>query len=260
MTRSLPAAVSVPTHDEEELVGACLSSIVHAADIALSAGALDRVVVLLAAHRCSDATALRARATLRHLPAGVDAVVVVDDGPGPVGVVRHRLAIRAASHPALAGRPDAWLFSTDADSQVPPDWITGLLDAARSGDADAVAGLVAVCDWEADDEARLAYEEILAAGMNAAGHTHVYAANLAVRRRAYDAVGGFPAARHGEERELLRALRAAGVRIATPHEPLVLTSGRAPGRADQGLGALLAHLTAHESIGLPPGEATAIAG
>ncbi|WP_168582998.1 glycosyltransferase [Gephyromycinifex aptenodytis] len=237
-------AVAIPAHEEAELISSCVHAVLRAIAHAQRVGAADRALVLVAAHRCTDETAARAREAMQRLPRQVAAIVVPDDGPGPVGAVRHRLVTRAAEHPWIT--PEAWVFSTDADSRVPTDWVTGLLAAAQHSRADAVAGLVALQGWHADEAARAAYERIVAAGIHGSSHDHAYAANLAVRLSAYTAVGGFPPAPHGEERELLQALRAAGHTVATPHAPIVLTSARMPGRADHGLGALLAALAERE--------------
>lgn len=238
--RAIDVAVAIPAHNEARLVDACLHDVLRAIAHAQHVGLVEHAVVLLAAHRCADETASRARGALRRLPRHVEALVVKDEKTGPVGAVRHRLITQAANYPWIT--PESWVFSTDADSRVPMHWITGMLAAARPRRADAVAGLVALHGWHADEAARSAYARIIAAGIAGSGHHHVYAANLAVRLAAYDAVGGFPPAVHGEERELLTALRAAGYRVATPHAPVVLTSARMPGRADHGLGALLAAL------------------
>lgn len=245
----IDVAVAIPAHDEAQLVSACLRAVVQAIAHAQRVGLVEHGVVLLAAHRCSDETQSRARRALRCLPRHIEALIVKDEKPGPVGAVRHRLVTHAARHRWIT--PKAWVFSTDADSRVPIQWITEMVAAARPKRADAVAGLVALHGWHADEAARLAYERIIAAGLEGSGHHHVYAANLAVRLAAYDAVGGFPPAQHGEEREMLTALRAAGYRIATPHAPVVLTSARMPGRADHGLGALLAALTEQQEHPLP---------
>lgn len=254
--------VAVPARNEADLITGCLHSVVRALAQARRSGVAGRVVVAVAAHRCSDATARLAAEVLGgSLPAscadaGTDGPtwaweVVVDEEPGPVGAVRDRLVRRALGHVAVAGRSGAWLLSTDADSRVPADWVTGLLSAAGVGGigealpADAVAGLVGVHRWAADPRARLAYDAIVRAGLeglDVGRHDHAYAANLAVRLTSYLDVGGFPHLPHGEDRGLLDALLAGGHRVVTPRAPVVATSGRSPGRAAGGLGALLARL------------------
>ena len=132
--------------------------------------------------------------------------------------------------------------NTDADSWVPPDWISATLSAMRAADAVAAAGLVEVVGWRAPASARRAYHALIEAGLHPWGHDHVYGANLAVRLDAYVTVGGFPARDHGEDHALVARLRSAAYRVATPRTPRVRTSGRTTGRCPDGLGALLGRL------------------
>lgn len=219
-------------------------SVAGAVEVARSAGWIGTARVAVMAHRCTDATAELALSTLRGVP-GVEAFVESSPDDMTVGRVRALAVERAARSWSPAGSPrDCWIFSTDADSVVPSDWIVGLLRAATSRGAAAVAGLVHLEDWVGPPAARAEYERIVTAGMNGEGHRHVYAANLAIRMDVYWEVGGFPSLPHGEEHGLVAAVRAAGRKVATPLEPRVITSGRMPGRASQGLGALLQRLDA----------------
>ena len=56
--------VAIPAHDEEALVASCLASVVRAVAHARRERVVDAARILLAAHRCSDGTAARARAAL----------------------------------------------------------------------------------------------------------------------------------------------------------------------------------------------------
>jgi hypothetical protein len=148
------------------------------------------------------------------------------------------------------GTPEAvWLFNTDADSRVPPEWITGMLRVAAREGSSAVAGLVEVADWHAHPQARHAYDVLVARGIQGSRHDHAYGANLAVRLDAHQAVGGFTARPHGEDRDLLHRLRAAGFGVATPLSPRVTTSGREEPRCPDGLGALLHRLSCEAGAG-----------
>ena len=149
------------------------------------------------------------------------------------------IAVRDLDAPRTVDLPRE-LLSTDADSRVPLDWVASLLGPAERDDAVAVTGMVELVDWAATPAAREAYARIIEAGLRDGDHhDHVYAANLAVRLDAYLAVGGFPSVRHGEEAGLLAALRAAGLPVTSTQASVVHTSGRMPGRAAEGLGALL---------------------
>ena len=234
--------IAIPAHDEERTLPRCLGHVLAAIEHARAEGAAAAATVAVAAHRCSDRTEQLARAILAAAP--VRAVVLTDPDSPTIADVR-----RAAVGAALTGVTDparTWLFNTDADSWVPPDWIPGLLAACRRAGAVGAAGMVEVEGWQASERAREAYAAIIAAGVHGSNHDHVYGANLAVRLDAYLAVGGFTAHRHGEDHDLVARLRATGHRVATPVVPRVITSGRLDPRCDQGLGALLRSLAARD--------------
>ncbi|MDN5763762.1 MAG: hypothetical protein L0H41_15775, partial [Microlunatus sp.] len=233
MTGPLDVLVAIPAHDEQESIGRCLDSVRAAVIIAQQAGVVGRARLAVAAHRCVDETVARVRQWLVEHP-GTDGLLVEDVDLKPVGAVRTELITTAMSaEPVLS--PGCWILSTDADSIVPPGWITGLLAAARSESADLVAGLADLDAWTAPEGARRVYAEIVDAGIVGRQHRHVYAANLAVSWRAFQAVGGFPAVAHGEEHGLAAAVRASGRRVVSPLGPRVRTSARMPGRAAEGL-------------------------
>lgn len=242
MSASVPAArvlVAIPARDEQQLLVRALESVLIAAD-RLRRQRDVRLTIGVAAHHCTDDTFAVAAQALTGAD-GIEAVVVRDRVSATVGEVRHRLVQRLAGWRWPSA--DTWLLSTDADSVVPPDWMTGLLRVAEREDAVAVAGMTELVDWSATRQSRAAYAAIIAAGLTEdGGHRHVYAANLAVRLDAYAAAGGFPAVASGEDHALVQAIRAAGGRVATPREPTVRTSGRMPGRAAHGLGSLLTTL------------------
>lgn len=241
-TGAVDVLVAIPARDEADRLAGCLESVRDAARAARAGGWIDRVRVAVVAHRCTDSTAAVAVSTINRWP-DVEPFVLELDEELMVGAVRTTLARRAVSaDPALA--PDRlWLFSTDADSAVPTDWISGHLNTADRAGADLVAGLVDLVDWRASRSALRSYRRMIADGLLPdGGHTHAYAANLAVRWIRFEQLGGFPALRHGEEAGLIKAARAAGLTVATPRQPTVRTSGRIPGRAQHGLSALLQQL------------------
>lgn len=258
--------VAIPAHDEEDLFPGCLDHVLAALRHARRAGSVDRAVVTVSAHRCTDRTAAVARQVLErqvltpqplgpgpsrgpHPGAAVEWIVLEDERSGTIAEVR-RAAVEAGARrledapgpTGVAAAAGTWLFNTDADSLVPPEWITHTLQVAARERAVAVAGLVEVTGWDPPPQVRQAYEAIVARGVHGSGHGHAYGANLAVRLDAYRAVGGFTPRRHGEDHELLRLLREAGFSVATPLAPRVATSGRVDPRCPDGLGALLRRL------------------
>ena len=87
-------------------------------------------------------------------------------------------------HPA-----SVWLATTDADTLVPPCWLTRQLRYAEGG-WDAVVGTVTVTDWRQYPAAvpPLFQERYRTGG---ATHPHVHGANLGFSAAAYLAAGGW---------------------------------------------------------------------
>jgi glycosyltransferase involved in cell wall biosynthesis len=234
VTAPAALAVVIPAHNEEALVGRCLTAVRRAL-----AGTGVPFSIVLVAHRCTDRTIEVARAVLT----GPGELVLVDDSPS-VATARAAgaaAAVRALPNPT-APSARCWLLSTDADSEVPPTWVADLRRHIDRGAA-AVAGLVQVHGWDgAPPAARDAYRAIVASGLRMTHHDHVYAANLAVRLDAYLDVGGWPDQVPGEDAALLAVLRERGWPVVCPTDVWVRTSGRRTARAPGGLGALLNRL------------------
>jgi hypothetical protein len=229
--------VAVPAHDEAERIERCLASVEVALRHAERAGTIGSGAIAVAVHRSTDATAALARAQLagrdRHL-------VTVTDEPASVGVVRTALVRDAV----LATGVPTWVFSTDADTEVPPTWVSDGLRLADDASADLVLGLVSLTDLAPDDPTRRAHDALVAAGVHPDGsHEHAYAANLLVGYATFAAVGGFPDRRHGEEHGLLAAVRRAGGSVLSTSRLVVGTSGRLDGRAAYGLHTVLTSLS-----------------
>ncbi|MEU3169548.1 hypothetical protein [Streptosporangium sp. NPDC006930] len=160
-----------------------------------------------------------------------------------------------------------WVATTDADTLVPPCWLSRQLRHAAQG-WEAVVGTVTVTDWSGyPPPFHLAYAQRYAAtqtsltresttptsGKNAAGakrgdgarwHPHVHGANLGVTAAAYLAVGGFGPVATGEDQALVGALEAAGRRVLRTTGVSVVTSARRDPRAPGGFGHFLARLEA----------------
>ncbi|GAB3307633.1 glycosyltransferase [Epidermidibacterium keratini] len=241
--------VSVPARNERDNLPKCLSAIATAAGVARQQRGIG-VALAVADHCSSDDTYAAAKIELSQYPE-LDWLVVRDDTSSTVGQVRARLVEAALEQWPATDGADRWLLTTDADSIVPPDWITGLLAHAQRTHADAVTGMAHL---DAPPPAGVAeeYRRIIESGVRGDEHDHVYGANLAVSLRAYREVGGFADVSSGEDRDLIRRLRIAGWAVSSTLNPAVVTSARHPGRATVGLGALLEriydrHAAPHQS-------------
>jgi hypothetical protein len=244
MSAPVDVLIAVPARDEATLIGRCLTSVLAAVRVARAADVVHRATVAVGAHRCRDETAALADRLLSDA-AEVASVVITDAEVAPVGAVRTKLVHRALAVTAL-DRTRSWLFSTDADSSVPADWMTTGLRLAHDSSAAMVVGLVDLAE-PVDHGLLLAHDRLIKAGIRPDGtHTHVYAANLAIRLDVFAEVGGFPSVLCGEEHALLARVEAAGHRVLRTTSWRVATSSRTKGRAVGGLGDLLGRLAADE--------------
>ncbi len=221
-------AVVVPARDEEASIGDTLRSILASLDVVGAAGldAADTVVVV-ACDSCTDATADRARDVLGRRG------VVIEDHWGSVG--RARAAGAAAALATLAPRhPErCWLANTDADTTVPPDWLSLQLALADEGWA-AALGIVRLAPTTlAGDDLARRFEDSYLSTVDGQ-HPHVHGANFGVHAQAYLAVGGWPHLAVSEDHALADRLAQGGWSIATAAHLVVTTSDRLVGRAPGG--------------------------
>lgn len=220
--------VAVPAHDEAALLPACLAAL-RRAGRRLGPKPVHIVVV---ADACSDQTAERAR------EAGATVVEIADRSVGAARAagMSHALELMPQMDPARV-----WLATTDADTLVPPTWLSRQLAHASHG-WDAILGTVTVTDWAGQPPG---LPTVFAAHYRygAGPHPHVHGANFGVRASAYLAAGGFSSLPTAEDHALLRALNAIGSAVMRATDITVETSGRRHGRAPAGFSHLLAALT-----------------
>jgi glycosyltransferase involved in cell wall biosynthesis len=238
MTRGVAhVAVVVPAHDEEELLPACLDALRRAADRLQAVSPATTVEIVVVLDQCTDGSAgIVARA------ADVRGLEIHERCVG---------AARSAGTREVLGRPRAprpdrvWVANTDADSEVPENWLSHQVRLAGSG-ADAVIGTVAVgrSEWGVRGERVRA---LWVAGYDdREGHPHVHGANLGVRGSALLRAGGFPAVTSGEDEALVAALAATTAPdaiVRTAAIP-VLTSARRDARCTSGFAGFLDDLEA----------------
>jgi len=216
--------VVVPARDEQELVERCLRSVIVAASSA-AAGAAEaavevvevvEVVVILVADGCSDRTV----AIARGVP-GVDVLVTPAVGVGAARELGARRAIAAGC---------SWIACTDADSEVPSDWLLEQLRLESLG-WDAMIGTVRpdFADLTPPEQ-----EHWLATHQPGHPNGHVHGANLGVRTASFVRVGGFRALPEHEDNDLVDRLRASGARLLPSDAVEVTTSGRRVGRTAGG--------------------------
>jgi len=241
-------AVVVPARDEAELIGRCLASIREArlllagraagvGSAADDAAGQDRdeevrVVTVVVADDCTDDTAA--------IAAAVPGVTVVETDLRSVGAARSEGARVAFARLAELGvAPDAvWLAATDADSAVPPAWLTSQLDLADREGADVVVGTVRPDFADLSDAQVAAW---LSRHTPGRPNGHVHGANLGLRATVYEAAGGFGELDLHEDVELVARARGAGAVVVASEAGEVLTSGRQVGRTRGGYAGYLAN-------------------
>ena len=227
-------AVVVPVRNEEALLERCVRGIDEAvARLAARAGPGVRAVTVLVLDGCDDGSSEIARRSGAR---------VLELDAANVGLARAagvRLALRELRGLARRTRveripPQAiWLAHTDADSQVPPEWLTHQLELAELG-WDVVLGRVRP---DLTDLPEALHRTPAAAA--AVDGEPIYGANLGVRASAYLATGGFRAATEHEDQHLVAALRRRGARVTASSATPVLTSGRVAGRTPGGYAGFL---------------------
>ena len=222
--------VVVPARDEERLIGRCLDALARsrAALHAQRPGLAVRVTVVL--DGCVDDTA-----GVVHRAEDVDALVVAELTPGgarAAGLQR----VAGLTPEGAAGR--VWVACTDADSVVPVGWLAGQVRCAEEGFVCRVGAV----HPELGPAERLLYQGWLARHEHLDGHGHVYGANLGFTLAAYQQAGGFAALACGEDVDLVKRLRGAGLPVRSTGEDPVRTSARRSSRVRGGFADYLASL------------------
>jgi glycosyltransferase involved in cell wall biosynthesis len=227
MTAAVAAAhVVIPAHREEELLGRQLRATQVAVAEAQREWPAVRCTVTVVLDACDDGT--------DEVVARFSDVTTVSVSDRCVGVARAR-GIARARRETPSRAEHTWIASTDADSAVPPHWLTTQLSLAARG-ADLVLGTV-VPEMEQLGFDR--YRRWWSRHHLSEGHPHVHGANLGFRLSAYDAVGGFRPLPVHEDVDLVHRLQGEGVPVVRTSTHPVLTSARLRGRTPAGFASYL---------------------
>jgi len=222
-------AILIPARDEEKLLPRCLRS-VQAARLRLPSGVTSDIVLV------SDSSSDKTQSIAEEILQGTG--LVLSTSAGVVGVAR-ALAAKAALERYNGPYRRCWLANTDADCEVPEDWLLDQLALAKRGFA-AVAGVVGVDSFA---EHGPSVEKLFRSTylIHSDGtHPHVHGANLGVRADAYLHAGGWMNLATAEDHDLWNRLKVAQHRSLSIATLKVVTSGRRLGRAPAGFAAALA--------------------
>lgn len=247
------ACVVVPGRNEETALSRCLDALSVQLDTQGRPLPEHHFEVVLLLNNCTDQSAEVARAWQVAHPA-LDLYVVERTLPpaeAHVGTAR-RLLMDTAWWRLQAAGDVASILSTDADTQVAPDWVARNLDALGQG-ADAVGGLICLVDedlcalpefvrncYKQDRRYAALVAELEHAldprpGDGSPRHLDHFGSSLACTRRAYAVAGGMPAISPLEDEAFVDRIRRANLFLR--HDPTVrvYTSARLDGRAAMGL-------------------------
>jgi glycosyl transferase family 2 len=249
--------VAIPVQDEEERLPACLRALARQRDRFGQSIPPTLVRVVLFANNCAD----RSASLARKLGAGLSLDVRVVEARLPPAVAHAGAARRAVMDLAEAwlveaGEEDGVILTTDADSQVAPNWIAENLAAFAAG-VEAVLGRI-----DLDEEGALlpealhrrgeledTYEKLLTELSWLLDpldhnpwphHATISGASLGVTRAAYCRAGRLPRVPLGEDKALIGLLSRQDARIRYCLTVHVITSGRTHGRAPGGVADTLA--------------------
>jgi hypothetical protein len=239
--------VVVPAHDEEELLGGCLTSIEYAVAELAHVPDAPRVAVTVVLDACLDGTA---SILAEHEAHGAHGAHGAQGAHGPyrvegvavefacVGRAREAGVARVAEIATGTAPERVWVAMTDADSQVPPDWLGAQLEMARRG--------IELFVGRAHPDGRDLTSGVLARWWELhrfPGRLPIHGANLGFTLAAHRRAGGFPPVREHEDVSFVRSAVAAGC-AWTQDGPWVRTSGRATGRTPGGFAGYVRTLAA----------------
>lgn len=223
--RTNAIGVVLPVHNEELRIASALSAI-RVAFHHPSVIDYDRYLVIVL-DSCDDGTAqIVKRWKRRHF---ADRCSVIESGSANVGVARQMGCASVLSEWESLDRDRIWIATTDADSEVPPDWLAVQL-ARHDAGYDLWAGRVTVRDWS-PRSARTASEWSLRYADEVAP---IHGANLGFNAGAYLEAGGFQPLPTGEDRALHGAIATRSHYVCHDRLAPVVTSARRHGRAPRG--------------------------
>lgn len=217
----------VPAANEQVRIAACLRSLRTArAHLHRTARRSIGVRIVVVLDSCEDDTAA--------IVAAHPDMEAIETQAGRVGVARATGAAHLLRRTGVAPR-ETWLANTDADSIVPPDWLSVAVAEADRG-ADLLLGTV-LPGPGLDAVTELAWRR---RHVLRDDHTHVHGANLGIRADAYLAVGGWAPVATGEDVRLAQRAAGAGhLRVVRRAASPVQTSTRRDGRAPRGFSSFL---------------------
>lgn len=250
----LQACVIVPARNEEELLPSALRALAEQKTLSGAPLSHELYEVVLLLNNTTDRSRQVAE-SFRRLYLTLRLHVAernFSKSKAHVGHARRLLMDEACRRLQTVSAANAAILSTDADSQVAPNWIARNQEELDAG-ADAVGGrvLIPACEKDLLDPATrdlYRYDHLYrrlvcwiedrfdseACDPWPRHHQH-FGASLAVRPQIYTAVGRLPPRRCLEDLAFYNALVRRDVRLRHSNKVTVFTSGRLVGRTRAGL-------------------------
>jgi hypothetical protein len=223
--RTAVIGIVLPVHNEELRISAALTALGSATEHPDALNRECRIAIVL--DSCDDKTAQAVR--LWRSPRFAEISDVIECRSANVGTARQMGCTALLSYWADLDPKSIWIATTDADSEVPVDWLAVQLSRHEAG-YDLWAGRVAVRDWSPRNAATARQWSLRYADEV----DPIHGANLGFNAGAYLDAGGFLPLRTGEDRALHLAVARQGASIYHDHLAPVVTSARRNGRAPMG--------------------------
>jgi Glycosyl transferase family 2 len=249
--------VAIPVKNEEERLPACLCALSQQRDRLGRPIPPKLIRIVVFTNNCTDRSASVARVLLECWSLNIRVVEArLPPEAAHAGAARRAAMDLAEAWLVEGGDRDGVILTTDADSQVAPNWIAANLAAFDAG-AEVVLGRITL-----DDDGKLlpdalhrrgaledAYESLLTELSWLLDplehnpwphHATISGATLGITRNAYCRVGRLPRVPLGEDKALIALLSRQDARIRYSPAVHVITSGRTQGRAPGGAADTLA--------------------
>jgi glycosyltransferase involved in cell wall biosynthesis len=216
-------SVLIPACNEEELLPRCLNSILNAVNFLPKSISIDIIL-------CVDSSSDNSLATGKKIIGTNGAVLEINTRN--VGDARKYAAFEALNR--YKGPLECcWLANTDADCEVPVNWLDVQVLWANLG-IEAIAGIVAVDSYiEHEPQVSELFEKQYIIHPDGT-HPHVHGANLGIRADIYKKTGGWRSLPTAEDHDLWNRLMALNCNLVSLADMIVITSGRKQGRAPHG--------------------------
>jgi hypothetical protein len=253
LQRTVALGVVIPAKNEEDSLGEALYSLERSFAVVADGDIVLRAAVLL--DSCRDASAALANEWKRVMEKRWRMrVIVLDCVTKNVGHARG-LGCDALLDDLKEVAPEfIWLATTDADSQVPAQWLHVQVKLHERG-MDMWAGRVAVSNWAHHRREVAAWWQ-----KEYDREVHpIHGANLGFNAQKYLAVGGFRSIPTGEDRALVSDFVEHGAKVHFDSSVRVITSDRRESRAPDGFASVLNRLDSAVNTSLNPSGATPVA-